>query len=203
MFMDEITLILEAKKGDLFAYNELVLAYQKPVFNLALRMLGDGYLAEDVTQEVFITAFANLGQFKGGSIKNWLLRSCANRCIDEIRKQKRRPQVPLQPATKEDEPNEEPNWLRDESADPATSFEQKEISELIERCIRELREDARLVILLVDVFEMDYEEARQVISAPLGTLKSRLIRARESVRKCLITITELYPGFERYKSEHV
>ncbi len=96
--MDEQQLIAAAQRGSLDAFNELVLAYQDRVYNLAYRILGDPAAAEDVTQEAFIAAYRTLNTFRGGSFLSWLLRTAANRCYDELRRQKRRPTVSWGPS---------------------------------------------------------------------------------------------------------
>ncbi|HID89534.1 MAG TPA: sigma-70 family RNA polymerase sigma factor, partial [Anaerolineae bacterium] len=94
--MDEAALIRAAQRGNLDAFNELVLTYQHRIYNLAYRILGDPAAAEDATQETFIAAYRKIGSFRGGSFISWLLRIVANRCYDELRRQKRRPSVPLE-----------------------------------------------------------------------------------------------------------
>ena len=96
--MDEPALIHDAQHGDLEAFNRLVLAYQDALYNTALRILGDDSQAADATQEAFISAFRSLNSYRGGSFKAWLLRTVTNACYDELRRQKRRPTVPLEPA---------------------------------------------------------------------------------------------------------
>src|SRR3972149_2572572 len=101
--MDEAALILDAQRGDLDSFNRLVLAYQDLLYNTALRILGDDDLAADATQDAFISAFRNLTSYRGGSFKAWLMRTVTNACYDEPRRQKRRPSVPLEPITNDDE----------------------------------------------------------------------------------------------------
>ena len=90
--MNEETLIQQAQKGDVAAFNRLVVQYQELVFNVAYRIMGDPAAAEDVAQETFITAYQSLRTFRGGSFKSWLIRVATNRCYDELRRRKRRPQ---------------------------------------------------------------------------------------------------------------
>jgi RNA polymerase sigma factor (sigma-70 family) len=106
--MDEPALIHDAQRGDLEAFNRLVLAYQDALYNTALRILGDEALAADATQEAFISAFRSLTSYRGGSFKAWLLRTVTNACYDELRRQKRRPSVPLEPSNDDDEEIESP-----------------------------------------------------------------------------------------------
>src|SRR5512135_2058788 len=95
--MDETALIGSAQRGDLEAFNTLVLAYQDMLFNTALRILGDDELAADATQDAFVSAFRGLNTYRGGSFKAWLLRTVTNACYDELRRRKRRPTVQLEP----------------------------------------------------------------------------------------------------------
>lgn len=201
--MDETEIISLAQKGDLFAFNELVMLYQQAVFNLTYRMVGDEDNAADITQETFISAFANLHSFRGGSFRNWLLRSGANRAIDELRKERRRPTTTLEPHSPDGDEIEDPAWLRDETQDPVAEVERRELAALIQRCMQELSDEHRLILILIDVFEMDYAEAQAVIEKPLGTVKSRVLRARDAIKKCLLGLTELYPDFARYKKESI
>ena len=89
--MDEQALIQAACRGELSAFNKLVLAYQSLAFNLAYRILGNGDAAEDATQDAFIKAYRNLNQYRGGSFKAWLLRIVTNVCYDQLRHIQRRP----------------------------------------------------------------------------------------------------------------
>ena len=96
--MDEQALIAGARGGDLDSFNRLVLAYQDMAFNLAYRMLGDDALAEDATQNAFISAYRSLHAYRGGSFRAWVLRMVTNTCYDELRRRHRHPETPLEPA---------------------------------------------------------------------------------------------------------
>ena len=119
--MNEEALIHDAQAGSLDAFNALVLHYQDSVFNTALRILGDEDLASDATQEAFLSAFRSITSFRGGSFKAWLMRTVTNACYDELRRQKRRPSIPLEPESEDGEEIDSPRWL----ADPTMSPEQK------------------------------------------------------------------------------
>src|SRR5512144_2571029 len=94
--MDEALLIQSAQRGDVDAFNTLVLAYQHQVYNLAYRIMGDEAAAADAAQEAFISAYHHLKSFRGGSFKSWLLRIVTNACYDDLRKRKRRPATSLE-----------------------------------------------------------------------------------------------------------
>lgn len=191
--MDETALIRDAKRGDLDAFNRLVLAYQDMLYNTAYRVLGDPALAADATQEAFISAFKKLKTYRGGSFKSWLLRIVTNACYDELRRQKRRPQTPLEPITEDGEEMEAPRWLADPAASPEEQLETAELDQAIQNCIENLPPDFRTVVVLTEIQGLDYKEAATVIKKPLGTIKSRLARARIRLRDCLQAIRELLP----------
>ncbi|MEW5830256.1 MAG: sigma-70 family RNA polymerase sigma factor [Chloroflexota bacterium] len=199
--MDETALIHDAQRGDLEAFNRLVLAYQDMLFNTACRILGDDDLAADATQEAFISAFRSIGTFRGGSFRAWLLRTVTNACYDELRRRKRRPTVPLEPMTSEDEEMETPRWMADPSLTPEEQTELVDLDEAIQDCLNALPTDFRTVVILVDIQGMDYEEAARVVRTPLGTIKSRLARARLRMRECLQGFWELLPAAFRLRDD--
>lgn len=199
--MDEAALIKDAKDGDLDAFNRLVLAYQDMVFNQAYRIFGDPAPADDATQEAFISAYKKLHTYRGGSFKAWLLRIVTNACYDELRKNKRRPTTPLKPTDDYDEEIESPRWMIDPGAGPEEVAEIEDLSQAIQNCLDELSEDFKTVVILVDIQGMNYDEAAEVISSPLGTVKSRLARARSGMRECLQQFWELLPPSFRLINE--
>lgn len=199
--MDETALIMYARTGDLDAFNRLVLAYQDMLYNTALRILGDDALASDATQEAFISAFKNLASFRGGSFKAWLLRTVTNACYDELRRQKRRPSVPLEPVNEMDDEIESPRWLADSSMGPAEQMEADELEHAVQHCLNQLPEDFRAAVVLADVQGMNYAEVAQILRIPLGTIKSRIARARLRLRECLQGFWELLPEVFRLEKE--
>lgn len=199
--MDDAHLISAAKQGDLGSFNQLVLAYEQLAYNLAYRMLSDAELARDVTQSAFISAFRSLESFRGGSFKAWVMRMVTNGCYDELRRMKRRPTVPLEPLDADDEEIESPAWLADEGPSPEEMAERAEQKQAIQRCLQSLEEDFRAVVVLVDLEGMDYSEAADMMRIPLGTVKSRLARARLKLRDCLHQFWELLPSQFRLEGE--
>ncbi len=199
--MDETLLIRQARQGDLEAFNQLVLLHQDRVYNLAWRILGESAAAEDVTQETFITAFRKLSGFRGGSFSAWLLRIATNRCYDELRRRKRRPAVSLEgeEETADDAPQ---RWLADEAPSPEAQVAARQLDAAIQRCLDALPEPFRLVAVLVDVEGFSYQQAARMLQKPLGTIRSRLARARLRLRECLARVRELFPdGFRLVDSE--
>lgn len=199
--MDEAALIQEARQGDLDAFNRLVLAYQDMVYNQAYRMMGEPEAAEDAAQDAFISAFRNLGSYRGGSFKAWLLRIVTNMCYDELRRRKRRPTTPLEPVDQDDEEIESPRWLSDPGETPEETVARAELARALQGCLDRLPDDFRAVVVLVDLQGMDYMEASQATGNPLGTVKSRLARARLRLRDCLQGFWELLPAAFRLVEE--
>ncbi len=198
--MDETSLIHDAQRGDLEAFNRLVLAYQTSLYNTALRILGDEEHAADATQDAFISAFRNINSFRGGSFKAWLLRTVTNACYDELRRQKRRPTTPLEPENDDDEEIESPRWLADSSMSPAEKAEADELEHAIQHCLNVLPADFRAVVVLADIQGLDYTEVASATRVPIGTIKSRLARARLRLRECLQGFWELLPASFRLES---
>jgi RNA polymerase sigma factor (sigma-70 family) len=165
--------------------------------------LGDDDLAADASQETFISAFRALNSYRGGSFRAWLLRTVTNACYDELRRQKRRPTISLEPANDDDEEIESPRWLADSSMSPAEKFEADELEHAIQHCLENLPADFRTVVVLVDIQGMDYTEVAIAGSVPLGTIKSRLARARLRLRECLQGFGELLPSAFRLESETI
>ncbi len=192
--LDESALILEAQHGDLDAFNHLVLAYQDSLFNTALHILGDDELAADAMQNTFISAFRHINSFRGGSFKAWLTRTVINACYDELRRQKRRPTVRLEPINDNNDEIETPPWLADPGISPEEKFEAAELELAIQRCLDALPLAARTVVVLIDVQGMNYNQAASIIRVPLGTIKSRLARARLRLRESLKGIYEFLPN---------
>ena len=168
---------------------------------MALRILGNDELADDATQEAFCSAFRNLKSFRGGSIKAWLMRIVTNACYDELRRQKRHPTVALEPANEDGEEIETPPWLADPGLLPEDTFEAAELERAIQHCLDALPIDFRTMVVLVDVLGLDYREAASVVRVPLGTVKSRLARARLRLRESLQGYHELLPAVFRLEKE--
>ena len=196
--MNEESLVQQAQQGDIVAFNRLVVQYQEMVFNVAYRIMGDPAAAEDVTQETFITAHQSLRTFRGGSFKSWLMRVATNRCYDELRRRKRRPQTSLDEIMDE---NESFAFLRSPNDGPEAHRQRVELALAIEQCLKGLPEDQRIVTVLGDVEGYDYQEIANITHVSLGTVKSRLSRARAKLRDCLQDIAgELLPSAYRLQS---
>lgn len=197
--MDETALIEQARQGDVHAFNELILAYQDRVYNLAYRIMGEEASAADATQEAFIAAYRHLAQYRGGSFKSWLMRIVTNACYDELRRRKRRPATSLDDLAP-DNPDPPPQLISHE-AGPEDLAQQRELSRAIEGCVRALPAEQRTLVVLRDVEGFDYQAIAATTGLELGTVKSRLSRARARLRDCLRGLGELLPAPYRLNSE--
>ncbi|HSL28549.1 MAG TPA: sigma-70 family RNA polymerase sigma factor [Anaerolineales bacterium] len=182
---DQETLVRQARAGSLEAFNELVLIHQSIAYNLAYSLLGDPALAEDAAQEGFVKAFQNMNSFRGTSFRGWLLKIVTNTAYDVLRRSQRHPMQPLLPVDEEGEENDSPAWMADPAAGVQDIVEQRELSQQIYRVLDELPEAFRSVLTLIDIQDMDYTEAAQILGVPLGTVKSRLARARLQMQQRL------------------
>ena len=171
----------QARRGDTAAFDDLVTRYQDRVFNMSYRMLGNREDAMDVSQEVFVTVFRSIGRFQERArFGTWLYRITVNRCRDELR---RRGSVK----------HTRPGSLNAGDIDPAAGVgagpvEQasaRELQALLERAIAELPEDVREVMLLRDTEDLAYEEIAAIVEVPVGTVRSRLNRARTLLKQRL------------------
>ena len=196
--MDEAALIKQAQNGDVQAYNRLVLHYQQIVYNVTYRIMGEPQSAEDATQDAFISAYKSLNKFRGGNFKAWLLRIATNGCYDELRRHKRRPQSSIDELT---EDNESFAFMRDPQDSPEAHQQKVDLVLAIEECLQGLPDDQRITAVLGDVEGYDYSEVAQMTSVSLGTVKSRLSRARRKLRDCLQGVGELLPAQYRFEDK--
>jgi RNA polymerase sigma-70 factor (ECF subfamily) len=196
---NEPALIAAARRGNLKAFNNLVLHYQDRVYSLAYRIMGEGESAADAAQETFISAYQKLESYRGGSFKAWLFRITTNTCYDELRRRKRRPITMLDDLPGADSDDGPP--VAADIPSPEQAAQQAELNRAIQQCISGLQADQRAVLVLSDVEGMNYQEIAEIAGVNLGTVKSRLSRARASVRTCLQSVKELLPSVYRLKDE--
>jgi RNA polymerase sigma-70 factor (ECF subfamily) len=198
--MNEPALIESARKGDLDAFNTLVITYQRQVYNLAYRIMGDEASASDATQDAFLSAYKHIGSFRGDSFKSWIFRIVTNACYDELRRRKRKPAASLEGLV-DDSDTEIEYDIPDESVGPEERMQQREMAAMIQAGIDSLPPDQRITLVLSDVQGMSYEEIAIITGANLGTVKSRLSRARAKLRDYLLSKGELLPGALRLRAE--
>ncbi len=178
--------VQKVQGGDADAFETLVRRHEKKIFNLLYRWLGDYDEAAEVAQEVFLAAFRAIKRFRGdSSFATWLYRIGVNHAKNR--------QKSLQVARQRWQATEISDPPGDPSSDPAEGVEQRERHELVQRGLNDLDADDALLILLHDLQEFRYEEIAESLDIPLGTVKSRLHRARQALR------AKLAPYFVRKK----
>lgn len=183
--IDEKKIIKRASAGDADAFEQLVLTYQTPIFNLCLRMTGNPEDAADLSQESFLKAWRSLGSFQfESSFSTWLYRLASNTCLDYLRSIKRHPKVSL---TVEDSDGETQMMdFPDTAPTPEDAAISKEENELLSRAMQELDEQQRQILTLRVVNDLSYAEIAEILSIKEGTVKSRLARTRDALRKKLL-----------------
>lgn len=202
----ERRLIALGQQGDRAAFNALVEKYQGAAYALALRMLGDPDTAADVTQEAFFSAYRALGSFHGTSFRAWLLRIVSNGCYDVFRVRGRQPVTSLEALLEHDESTSSsdsrmPTTMVDPSWSPEDSALRAETVSAIEAALLLLPPEQRLAVVLCDIQGMAYEEVARIMETPLGTVKSRIARARAQLRTLLTRSGELSPHAQRQDAE--
>ncbi len=166
----DLQLVQRAKSGDPEAFSELVKRHQHIIFNVAYRFMRDVALAEDMAQEAFLKAYRLLKGFRGEcSFSTWMYRVACSVCLTELNRRKRRGEVELTPAN-----------LNATAVQPSDSFD---IPEQIRRCVTKLPDRYATIITLYYLQGVSYEEIAEVMSIPMGTLKTWMFRARKQLRK--------------------
>lgn len=184
--------VVAARQGDVGAFNQLVTTYQDLAFNVALRLVGDADTAADVTQDAFFSAFRNLRQFKGGSFRSWLLRIVTNGSYDVLRARRRRAGPSLDQLTETTSFD-----VPDEVDLPEDLAQRSSFFQMIEAGLQTLTIEQRAVLVLYDIHGLSYDEVATTLETNLGTVKSRLSRARARLRDYLVRHPELWRADER------
>lgn len=181
---DEKLLVSRARRGELAAFEELVTAYERRVYVLALRSCGNEQDARDIMQEVFLRVYRSLASFRGDSgFSTWIYRITVNICVDFARRGAAAPQTA--PLHDEDETGRAlPDT--DYTHQPEAVAEASELREEIRAALGELSEEHRTIVLLRDVSGLRYDEIARVLQLTEGTVKSRLARARKNLREILL-----------------
>lgn len=182
--------ITRALQGEINAFNQLILKYQTLAYSTAYRVLQNEQAAADVVQESFIKAYRALAAFQGGNFKSWLMRIVVNNCYDLLRSQKRQNTESLDDTPVE---HDYASNLIDPAEGPEAYVERMELNQLLEVGIRALPLDQRTALVLCDVQGYSYEEIAEITGYPMGTVKSRINRARTKLRDFLLQKPELLP----------
>lgn len=182
--MNEPELVTRAKQGDQAAFEQLVRDNEKRIYNLTLRMVGNPEDALDLSQEAFLNAWKGLGSFKGDSaFSTWLYRLASNACLDFLRSRKRRQDTTGSPLSLDDE--EAPPPPADDSARPDLQLERKERTQALHRALDALPSHHKQVLVMRELSGLSYQEISKALELDLGTVKSRLTRARLALKKIL------------------
>lgn len=184
-------LVQRSKRGDLGAFEELVARYEKKVYNLAFRLTGNHDDADDVAQEALLRAYTSLSSFRGdSSFSTWLYRIVTNAGLDEIRRRRRRATTSLDDPLSTRE-GEVARQVPDASEGPVEIAERTEVREQVQEAINSLAGDHRVVLILRDLQGLSYAEIAGILRCPLGTVRSKLSRARERLKFRLI-VTQVF-----------
>lgn len=193
---DEL-LVERARAGDVGAFETLITQYERKVYNLAYRLTGNHEDASDMAQEVFIRVFQKLPEFRGdSSFSTWLFRIANNACLDEIRKRKRQRVTSFDNPYETDE-GEMSRQYADEADGPEELLDRRETQAAVQQCINALDEEYRVVVVLRDIKGYAYNEIADMLGLNLGTVKSRLNRARAAIKEKFSRL-ELLPPSDVY-----
>lgn len=192
--MDEMEklLVAKSKKGNFDAFEDLIGSYEKKAYNIAYRIMGNEEDAKDMAQEAFIKIYKSIQNFREeSSFSTWLYRIVTNVCLDELRKRKKEKLVPLELNIETDKGTAVVE-LSAEKETPEDIFERVEKKQIIQNAIFSLGEDYKTVIILRDIQGFGYEEIAAILNCSLGTIKSRINRARNMLKEKLRYQLELY-----------
>lgn len=190
MHQDDDTLVRRSREGDLDAFEELVKRYEGKVYTIAYRFTGNHADAGDLAQEAFIKAFQALRSFRGdASFATWLYRIASNVCRDELRRQHRQKKVSLEEVMAQ--PGGNPSLVAG-GPSPQECLERNEIQELIQSQLDSLSGDHRLILVMREIQGLSYEEIAAALDCTLGTVKSRLSRARQTLKQKVLDHRELF-----------
>jgi len=194
---DDRDLVGRARRGDREAFTQLIVQYQVPLYNMALRMVGKPDDAADITQEAFLRAWEKIRTLREAPFKSWLFQIAANLCYDHFRRGRRFGVMPGEDQTG----TSNVVGLGIAMPDPQEQTEANARTRLVRDSIQALDHDMRIAIVLRDVNGMAYEEIAAVLRVPLGTVKSRIARARAQVQERLQQHPDFFPTREDAHAE--
>lgn len=196
MLRDE-ELVARSQKGDIDAFEELVNRYERKIYTVAYRIIGNPDDASDLTQEAFLKAFQGIRNFRGeASFQTWVSRIVTNVCRDELRKRYRKPVDWLEEKITLDE-GEVTRQVPSNEPGPEEIYEKKELQERLQELIATLSPEFRLALVLRDIQGFSYEEIAEQLDCSLGTVKSRINRARNYLKEKLLMDREQNPDQQR------
>ena len=190
-------LIKRSQKGDIDAFEQLIAGYQQKIFNIAYRYIGNYHDAADISQEIILKIYRSLPRFRGdASFSTWVYRISINACHDYAAKCRDQRQKSLDSfvQTLDGDLSLE---IADLSSMPENNYISKEKCAYLQKLIIGLPEEYRVIIILREIEGLSYTEIEDCLKLPLGTVKSRINRAREALRKKIVQSAEQYPEFSR------
>lgn len=196
----EKTLLNKAKQGNIIAFEKLIISHEKTVYNIAYRMFNNEEDTKDIAQEVFIKIYKNLNKFDGNcKISTWIHRITVNTCIDELRKRKGKETSSIDSLIDLDD-GEVQKQYTDNSFNPEQSLINKEDIEDLKNAINLLSENHKALIVLRDIQGLSYNEISEITQISLGTIKSRISRARIQLKNIIMNNKELSKNKKRLKN---
>jgi len=191
--VSEQDLIKKAQEGDVEAFEQLIRDYEKRILNYCFRMMGNLSDAEDAAQEVFVKIFRFIDSFNGqSSFSTWLYRIASNVCLDLLRKAKRQPKDTVSIYQENDEGEEYSIAIEDTEPDPYERAQLSEAQKVLKEALNQLSDEHKQVIILRDIEGLSYEEIAEAMGTAPGTVKSRINRARQMLKKLLEKDKELF-----------
>lgn len=193
----EEILIKKAKRGDLRAFEELITHYEPIVYNIIYRMMNNIDDTYDLSQETFIKVYKKIYQFDGKSkFSTWLYRIATNTCLDEIRRRKGKDTFSID-QTIELEDGQIPSQQVDKNENVEEKILDKEKKQIIQEALNEMNESHRVILVMRDIKNLSYEEISEILGLSLGTVKSRISRARQALKKVLMQDKEPFKSYFR------
>lgn len=193
MEINETELIALCQKGNVEAFEKLVLKYEKQVYTIAYRFIGNHEDACDLAQEALVKAYKYISNFRGeSSLKTWLYHIVANVCRDELRKRRKNNVVSLDSPLVNDEGGELMRQTEDWTFAPEVVYESKEMQEMIQKALDDLSPEYKEVLIMREIMGFTYEEIAKQLDCSMGTVKSRISRARKAMRDYMLARRELY-----------
>lgn len=190
MPLEDQLLVERSKKGDREAFEHLVRLYENKVYTIAYRLMGNYADASDLAQDAFIKIYQALPNFRGdSSFSTWIYHITVNVCRDELRKRQRRPTVSLDDNSSEN--NNNTYEIRSNDPGPEEMLDRSETQAMIQSCLNTLSDDYREIIVMREIQELAYEEIAEILGCSLGTVKSRLSRARQALKEKITKKMEL------------
>lgn len=194
---EEKDLILHIKQGDIQAFEILITKYENQIYTLCKRMLLDEGMAEDAVQEICVKIWKEISRFEEkAKFSTWVYRISVNQCIDIIRKNKRKNETSL---VKENRIENE-QWqmeIEDQEGNIEEKMESYELKKILEEALLQLKPQYRVICVLRDINDYSYEEIANILGISIGTVKSRISRARQALKKILLQSKEPYKSFFR------